>query len=236
MPRRRIRLRFSKRGDLRFIGHRDLLRTLERLFRRAGLKLAMSQGFHPKPRLSFASALAVGIHGLDEVMELELADDRTGEEVLAAIRPHCLEGLDFHTAELLPEGTRSTPVESVCYRIAIPPERCAALAERIELLRQESTHPIRRPDRTEPIDLVPHLEEAFLEASELCITLRVLPGANVRPREVLAALGLDDLEQQGFCLTRTEVHLKHQANSGTCNEARNADQRGAAGRVPDRHH
>ena len=46
MSRQRVQIRFRKHDDLRFIGHRDLLRTLERLFRRAGLKLRMSEGFH----------------------------------------------------------------------------------------------------------------------------------------------------------------------------------------------
>ena len=74
MVRLRVRIRFSKQGDLRLIGHRDLMRCLERVFRRAGLALGFSQGFHPKPRMTFPLALAVGIEGLDEVMEVELAE------------------------------------------------------------------------------------------------------------------------------------------------------------------
>ena len=45
------------------------MRCLERLFRRAGLALSFSEGFHPKPRMTFPLALAVGIEGVDEVME-----------------------------------------------------------------------------------------------------------------------------------------------------------------------
>ena len=81
-------MRFCKQGDLRLIGHRDLMRCLERVFRRAGLPLAMSQGFHPKPRMTFPLALAVGIEGIDEVMELELAESYTAEEVLGRLSPH----------------------------------------------------------------------------------------------------------------------------------------------------
>ncbi len=79
MVRLRVRIRFSKQGDLRLIGHRDLMRCLERVFRRAQLALGFSQGFHPKPRMTFPSALAVGIEGLDEVMEVELADAGKGD-------------------------------------------------------------------------------------------------------------------------------------------------------------
>ena len=68
----RLRIRFTKCGDVRWISHRDLARVWERLLRRAGLQLAFSQGFHPKPRISFPSALALGIEALDEVVELEV--------------------------------------------------------------------------------------------------------------------------------------------------------------------
>ena len=60
MIRQRVRIRFPKQDDLRLISHRDLMRAWERLFRRAGVALSMSEGFHPKPRMSFPSALAVG--------------------------------------------------------------------------------------------------------------------------------------------------------------------------------
>ena len=72
MIRHRIRVRFEKSGTLRYIGHRDLMRLLERLFRRAGVVPAMSEGFHPKPRVSFPLALAVGIEGRAELFELEI--------------------------------------------------------------------------------------------------------------------------------------------------------------------
>src|SRR5687768_9350816 len=99
--RQRIRIRFRKEGDLRLISHRDLLRTLERLFRRAELPLGMSEGFHPKPRMSFPSALAVGIAGADEVMELELSQERTAEELLAVLTPHLPPGLAINSLEVM---------------------------------------------------------------------------------------------------------------------------------------
>ena len=77
----RLRIRFRKQGDLRWISHRDLVRAVERLCRRADLALRMSEGFHPKPKLSFPSALALGIEGLGEVMELELVRPVEPEQV-----------------------------------------------------------------------------------------------------------------------------------------------------------
>jgi len=56
----RFRLTFSKAGDLRFVGHLDLQRLIERCLRRSGLPLRYSQGFNPKVRLNLASALPLG--------------------------------------------------------------------------------------------------------------------------------------------------------------------------------
>ena len=68
----RIRTRFRKTGELKAISHLDLMRTFERALRRTGLPLRMSEGFNPRPRLSFPAALPVGIEGLNEIMEFDL--------------------------------------------------------------------------------------------------------------------------------------------------------------------
>ncbi len=68
----RVRLRFAKRGDLRLISHHDLMRCLERMLRRAALPVAHSRGFNPRPKATFALALALGIEGCREVLDLDL--------------------------------------------------------------------------------------------------------------------------------------------------------------------
>ena len=62
-PQQRIRITFAKGEAIKYISHLDLNRAWERAFRRAGLPLAYSQGFNPKPKVGFGPALAVGISG-----------------------------------------------------------------------------------------------------------------------------------------------------------------------------
>ncbi|MHC1786683.1 MAG: TIGR03936 family radical SAM-associated protein [Christensenellales bacterium] len=64
---------FSKRGRLKFIGHLDVMRAMQRALRRSGLPVKYSQGFNPHILLSFAAPLSVGVEGLREVMEVPLA-------------------------------------------------------------------------------------------------------------------------------------------------------------------
>jgi radical SAM-linked protein len=207
MVRLRVRIRFSKQGDLRLIGHRDLIRCLERLFRRANLALGMSQGFHPKPRMTFPLALAVGIEGVDEVMELELAESMTSEELLRRLTAQAPEGLTFRSVEVLADGSRKAQVRSAFYQAPIPACCHAGLSERIEHLLAAASWPIMRPRHSEPIDLRPLLLELALCDGVLAMRLRIDPQGSVGPREVLAALGLADLEKQGVHLCRNALEV-----------------------------
>jgi len=208
MVRQRVRIRFCKQGNLRWIGHRDLMRCLERLFRRAGLPLAMSEGFHPKPRMSFPSALAVGIEGLDEVMDLQLAESRTAEQLHAQLAPHAPPGLKFNSVEVLPPGAKKARLHGVRYRAPIPAERRTDVSERIARILAAKSHPIVRSGRAAPLDLRPLLDELELREDMLWMRLRETPGASPRPREVLAAVGLSDPEIRKAQLCRTEVEVR----------------------------
>ncbi len=208
MVRQRVRIRFCKQGDLRWIGHRDLMRCLERVFRRAGLALSMSQGFHPKPRMTFPLALAVGIEGIDEVMELELAETVTAETARRRLAPQVPPGLTLNSVEVLPDGTKKARVHTVTYRVPVPAQSCQGLSETVDHVLAGSSCLVHRDDRSTPVDLRPLLKEVTLCDGVLQMRLRVGQQGGARPREVLAALGLRDLEFQGVHLTRTHVEIQ----------------------------
>lgn len=180
---------------------------MERVFRRAGLRLGMSQGFHPKPRMSFPSALAVGIEGLDEVMELELAETGASDAIQRRLAAHSLPGLTFRSVEVLPPGTRKAQLQSTVYQIPIRPARRVEAERRVARLLAEATCPIIRPNRPTPIDLRRFLEELTLRDGLLTMRLLASRAASAGPRDVLQALGLADLEEQGAHLTRTIVEF-----------------------------
>jgi radical SAM-linked protein len=208
MVRQRVRIRFSKQDELRLIGHRDLVRLLERLFRRAGLRLGMSEGFHPKPRMSFPSALALGIEGLDEVMELELAESSPGEELLGRLESHAVAGLVFRSVEILPPRARKARVRSARYRVSIPPPRRDQVAERTARLLARTSFPIDRPDGRGPVDVRRGVEELEFRDGVLTMRLSAGRGPTAGPRELLRALELDDLEHEGVRITRTAVEIE----------------------------
>ncbi len=183
------------------------MRTWERLLRRAGVPLSMSEGFHPKPRMNFPSALAVGIAGLNEVVEVDLSEAWTAEQLGAALAPQLPPGLVLRTITLMPLEAGKAQAVGVDFAVTIPLERQAVTAERIAWLLGQATYPIEREGRSAPLDLRPLIEQLKIADGVLQMRLRVDRQGSARPREILAAIGLDDLEAAGGELTRTHVEI-----------------------------
>lgn len=78
---RKLRARFAKTGKVRFTSHRDVARIWERALRRAGLPVAYTEGFSPRPKLSFGLALSTGHESLGEYLDVNLRDDAPGGDV-----------------------------------------------------------------------------------------------------------------------------------------------------------
>jgi radical SAM-linked protein len=207
--RNRVRIRFTKQDDLRWISHRDLIRLWERLFRRAGVSLSMTEGFHPKPRMNFPSALAVGIAGTDEMLEVDLAADYSADSLRSIIAPELPPGMTLGEIEVLPAPDRKAQAKSVTFEVAIPTGRRESLARRIEEVLQSESLPIEREGRKTPLDLRPLIGELSVTADGvLQMRLIVDREGSARPREVLESLGVADLEYEGFFLTRTKVEVE----------------------------
>jgi radical SAM-linked protein len=100
----RYRLRYTKQGQSAYLAHLDLVRHLPRAFRRAGLDIAYSHGFHPKPGLSFGPALGLGIPSLGELLEVKLSDDISAAELLRRLNEVSLTGIEFLDAVALQES------------------------------------------------------------------------------------------------------------------------------------
>jgi radical SAM-linked protein len=90
----RIRLRYTKRGRLRFTSHRDFQRALERALRRSAVPMAYSAGFSPHPRISFANAAPTGSASEAEYVELALSAPRDPEALRAELDESLPTGLD----------------------------------------------------------------------------------------------------------------------------------------------
>ena len=91
----RLRIRFAKRGRMRFVSHRDFSRAFERAVFRARIPMAYSSGFNPHPRISFAGAAPTGAASEAEYLEIALAERLDPDAVLAALGEALPDGLDL---------------------------------------------------------------------------------------------------------------------------------------------
>jgi len=196
----RARIVFSKSGPLRYIGHLDLQTLWERAARRAGLPLAYSHGFHPQPKITFASALPLGFSSRAEVMDIRLQSDIELVNLpqrLAEALPAGIAVLDVKQVDDA-EPPLQTQVRSAEYEATLSDEVDAAvLAAGIErLLHAESLPRVRRE---KAYDLRPLVEGLSLlqdhgtrEGSpRIFMRLSAREAATGRPEEVLRELGIE---------------------------------------------
>ncbi len=209
MTRARYRIRFAKVGLLRWISHHDLMRLWERLLRRAELPLSMTEGFHPKPRMNFPSALALGIPGEDEVLELDLSVELAAEEVERRLVEDHQPGLQILQVVRVPEGTPKAQMARAVYRLTIPSEYQASMPERIRRLLEQDTLRVEREKKSIDFDLKTEVAALEFVENSLLLTLNASRQTSLRPSEVVQALGLAELLTQGEFLTRVRVELEH---------------------------
>lgn len=206
MSQQKLRIQFRKVEDLRWISHRDLARCFERLFRRAEMPLAMSQGFHPHAKINFPSALSLGIEATGEWVEATLSETIDAALAEASLRQHAPPGLEIVSVALYPIDFPKPVVDWSTYQIDVPEDRQAKAQALIDKLLQQQ-HVVIQTARRE-VDVRAGLINLELDQHRLRFSLRALRTAQAGPRDVLQALELDDLEQHGMRLIRTHVHLK----------------------------
>jgi len=192
---------YAVAGDLRFLSHHDMMRTMERAATRASLPLKYSEGFNPRPILSLVCPRPVGVTTRGDLLALTLAGAMPNREILDRLNRHAPGGMEFLRAEPLPP--KYTPrAARVEYELDLPAPQAGGVRARLaDLNRRESwpverqTLPRRRKRRAPPtaraFDLKPLTADLACENQTLRWTLVPQGDRWGRPGELLAMLGLD---------------------------------------------
>jgi len=194
------------------------MRCFERMLRRASIPYRSTAGYNPKPRLIFALSLPLGISGAEEVVELELNEELSADDVRQRLCRQAPPGLEILSARRI-EPKTTAHVQSVCYRIAVPGDRRDCLPEKIEALLASSECWIERQrPRPRKIDVRPCLLDLRLVAEALEIDIAVTPNGTARPDEILELLGLGDLFEAGAILKGIKMGLLTEYGAPPCPE------------------
>jgi radical SAM-linked protein len=195
---RRLRLRFSKHGKVRFTSHRDVARMWERALRRSRLPMSYSQGFAPHPLVSFGLALPTGCESLGEYLDIRLDAPMEGEipvdELPGALTPLLPDGIEVQAAAFIgeAEGSLQQEVASCDWVLEVLEVPDVELRERVEQVLSVSTLTVQRQrkGRQAEDDIRPAIRTLVVtdRHGHLKAELATHP-RGVRPADLVTALG-----------------------------------------------
>jgi hypothetical protein len=190
------------------------------------------------PRMAFACALALGIAGLDEVVEIEFTEPIPAEEIHRRLAEQCRPGLEIVSVRLIDPRQTARPARAI-YRLAILaelqesviPQRLAQLeqqphwwVERVRVLEGGTQRPDpamgdievplvapvqRRQIRS--LDIRPWVERIWLDNGYLYFSCAITPQGTARPEEILRLLDLEHLVDEGTVIERVTLQLADEA-------------------------
>jgi len=197
MKRNCVRIRFRKEGDLRLIGHLDLVRAFERVFRRCRVQLRMSEGDSSKPRMHFTTARGPGEEGPYDVAEIELTESLHLQELLARLCSHTQPGLVIEQISLPAAVTsRLSDVSDGRLRVTLSDRLDNRQMEISPLLSQKACV-VGRPCRN-------RRSIRWMERN-IRMQFKTIEGPAARLRNVSAPRRLEDLGEQGRILNHNLV-------------------------------
>jgi radical SAM-linked protein len=205
----KYRVSFTKLGKARYLSHLEMVRLFARAFRRAGLELVHSAGYHPMPKLSFHSALPVGVESLDECLDIRLRKSMSPSIIQERLNP------------VLPSGIRIVGVQDVTQEKKRPQLRESHFRMILDGLNPSD----RDLQRFMKSDFVPALKkvkgsEIILNARgpvlsmewtsphEISLVISHDSGPQLRPTEILqTACGIGDGEAKRIRVLKTRQVL-----------------------------
>ncbi len=183
----RIRIRFEKVGRMRFLSHLEMLTLFTRAVGRSGIPIRYSQGFHPHPKFSFATALSVGIESYAEYMDFEVNTGYTADELKEALNATLPEGVRvLESSEILLRAPAlSVIMDKVRYRVTLPDELAVSLPEKVAAFLALESVPLRREKKGKVIEFDLRHELAELKAEGNALEMVVGRG---KPVEFASAI------------------------------------------------
>jgi radical SAM-linked protein len=195
----RVRLRYAKRGRLRFSSHRDFARAFERALRRAQVPMAYSAGFTPHPKISYVGAAPTGVASEAEYLEIGLSRRMDVGELRATLDAALPDGLDIVEAVEAGGGSLPERMQAAEWRIdllGVPADEATRVVARFLAAETVEVERLTKDGRKTVDARPPVISIAVSDAGEpagsapraiLDVVVRLVTPA-VRPDDLLAAL------------------------------------------------
>lgn len=190
---KKLRLAFKKGEQLRFLSHLDYAQAVERTIRRAGIAMAYSEGFNPHMKISFSSALALGITATCEYADLDISEDTPVDAVIARLNRVAPPGLEVIDGCEMPNKVRK--MMAICnyavYEVTGPVEDKADWKSLLVPFNEatEISYEKVTPKKTRLIDVKHFIKEPITAAVNgnrvtLTMGIGIYPEGTIKPGEV----------------------------------------------------
>lgn len=221
----KIRIKFSKWGCMKFIGHLDMMRYFQKAIRRANIDICYSEGFSPHQIMSFAAPLGVGITSEGEYFDIEVNETLSSQDAIAALNAVMVDGvkvegyvkLDDHakTAMSIVEAADYTMTLKEGYENPYTKEEWKQILQE-KILDQKEFLITKKTKKSErEVDLKPLVYEfkVIEEKENLSFFFKLSSGStdNIKPELVLASLYEkcgQNFENMAYAIHRVEVYAK----------------------------
>lgn len=226
----KVRIKFTKHGPMKYIGHLDIMRYFQKAIRRAKLDIAYSEGYSPHQIMSFAQPLGVGLESNGEYMDVEMISVTTAEDMIAKLNSAMAEGITISNMVILPETTGNAMATVAAAKYSIYFKKNAPVSFDLEtvvtnFVKKSEILVTKKTKKSEAeLDLKPAIyelytkkpEEAVLASNELlsaetkAISLMVdaSSSGNIKPSLVLEAIfaeGNEELKPYSYQIIREET-------------------------------
>ena len=184
---------FEKSERLRYVGHLDLMRTMQRALRRSGLPISYSKGFNPHIQVAFASALSVGAVGRRELMDVEMEAETDSGTFLAAMNRALPPEMQLSEARAVDDRHPAlmASMQAAGYRLELEdPEAAAALAGSLEAFLAQESIPAQRKTKSgmKDCDIRPLIHALTMEDQALHAVLIQTERESCKPDMLMKAL------------------------------------------------
>jgi len=178
---------YTKQDAAKYFGHLELVNIFLRALKRADIEVKFSEGFHPKPKVSFDNPLPVGIESLKERFIVTVPDHIRPQAVMDGLNAHLPAGLIITHCELAPKKAPATGHQLVRYQVTLKEDLLDEA--KLSAFKHRSEAPIRLMSpkgKLKKLDLKAIVESSELvNARQLKFTLKSEPGKTVRPFDIL---------------------------------------------------
>jgi radical SAM-linked protein len=219
----KVRIKFSKYGAMKFIGHLDMMRFFQKSIRRADIDIKYSEGFSPHQIMSFAAPLGVGIESRGEYLDIEVNSMTTPEAMKAALTQVMTEGVEILDVGILPDNAQnamaSVAAASYCLRAKEGEFGIPNLQETVKDFYAQDAIPYTKETKKSVIEL--DLKQGIYEIevkdnATLSMLVNASSSGNIKPGMVMEKLcafaGVKHLPS-AYQVTRLETYT-NLANEG----------------------